>query len=199
MLERYLINTLQGHENNFSEALDPTWNDASNSFMGEQELTKPVTVHEFRSLTTLIRDAISSKPCAPITYLSPWPVAPDVRLMASSNVEPMPLTSVTSGNTAAPTAEALCTASDPYPAPPLDPPSAEQCVPAQPLAAGACYIPDLRAREWKRAIVQWHEGEPALGLKALKLWEPELYQGRRKNKVATKRQSRQLVAEEYEL
>lgn len=214
MLERYLINTLQNHENDFSEALDPNWNDASKSFMGENELMKPATAHEVRSLTTSIVDAI--KACAPIRHISPWLVAPtsDTRLIPSVNIETMPplteaVTCHQCGNTvAAPTASVLRAASDPVTAhslpPPLDSPGAEQqqehAVPAQPLpASAACYIPDLRPREWKRAIVQWHEGEPARGLKALKLWDPELYQGRRKNKVATKRQNRQLVAEEYEL
>ena len=68
MLERYLINTLQNHENDFSEALDPNWNDASKSFMGENELMKPAMAHEVRSLTTSIVDAI--KACAVIVLPS---------------------------------------------------------------------------------------------------------------------------------
>ena len=201
MLERYLINTLQNHENNFSEALDPNWNNASRSLMGEHELMKPATLHDVRALATSI---IASKACAP------WPVAPllDMRLMASNSIAIMPpLTAFTNGNMAASThLQPLTTPSGPVthippPPPPSDSPSVEQRerAPAPPLPATGAYIPDLKPREWKRAITQWHEGEPALGLKALKLWDPEMYQGRMKNKVATKRQNRQLVAEEYEL
>ena len=85
MLERYLINTLQHSENNFSDALDPHRIDTSGSLMGEHEEMKPASTHEVRSMTTSILDAINGiKTC----QISPSPVAPtsDMQLMPSSDI-----------------------------------------------------------------------------------------------------------------
>ncbi|KAF8342515.1 hypothetical protein F5887DRAFT_1076118 [Amanita rubescens] len=59
-------------------------------------------------------------------------------------------------------------------------------------------IPDLAIGEWKKAIDQWHRGDPAAGFRQLKVWEPREYRGRTRKLMASKRRTRELIAMAYE-
>ncbi|KAM6492882.1 hypothetical protein JOM56_011016 [Amanita muscaria] len=61
MLIRYLVNSLQSQENDYSDALDPLCNgDPNKSLMGEHQLTGLATTDELRTLGTSILAAIQS-------------------------------------------------------------------------------------------------------------------------------------------
>ncbi|KAM6492880.1 hypothetical protein JOM56_011014 [Amanita muscaria] len=60
------------------------------------------------------------------------------------------------------------------------------------------YVPSLGPGEWKKAIEQWHHGDPAAGMAAMKDWPQSAFSGRRKKDLATIRQGRYLIAMAYE-
>ena len=65
-------------------------------------------------------------------------------------------------------------------------------------AAWVYVIPDLDHGEWKKAVQQWHYGDPSIRLQALKDWPAKEWEGQEKNRMGSKRRVRHLIAEEYD-
>ena len=59
------------------------------------------------------------------------------------------------------------------------------------------YIPAIGRGEWKMAIQQWHEGNPAAGMKPLKDWPKSYYSGPRRKEVASTRRKRFLSLQQH--
>ena len=55
---KYLVDSLQRYENDYSNSLCPVQNEPDQSFMGDHTLLQPVTVQEFRMLGTTIMSAL---------------------------------------------------------------------------------------------------------------------------------------------
>ena len=189
-LVKYLVDSLQRYENDYSNALCPVQNEPDQSFMGDHTLLRPVTVQEFRMFGTTIMSALNT----PFT---------------TSNHLPNPITSIPT-----PTTEQL-ERSLPSTSPsilrclaPPTPPSATYCQARTeqtavsltntiPLA-GVC-IPDLpRSRGgWHIALRQWYDIDPKTGY-ALKDWPDAWFKESMREKTGAKRSQRALIAHEYE-
>lgn len=71
----------------------------------------------------------------------------------------------------------------------------------RPAPIAGVRVPDIGTGEgaWRRAVVQWEEGDPSRGLDiALKNWPREWYTGDMREVTAAKRGQRELIAKEYQ-
>ncbi|KIL56121.1 hypothetical protein M378DRAFT_89832, partial [Amanita muscaria Koide BX008] len=168
MLIRYLVNSLQSQENDYSDALDLLRNgDPNKSLMGEHELTGLATTDELRTLGTTILAAIQSCNCVPtLVPTHPAPGYDPTQQDDAPDVSPM-----------------FCLEKD----------SARTKLQPQ-----GYYVPSLGPGEWKKAIEQWHHGDPAAGMAAMKDWPQSAFSGRKKKDLATIRRGRYLIAMAYE-
>ena len=66
---KYLVDSLQRHENDYGNALCPVQNEPDQSFMGEHAILQPVTVNEFRMFGTTIMSALKTPESAACTQL----------------------------------------------------------------------------------------------------------------------------------
>lgn len=190
-LMHYLVNSLQVDENSFCDALDPLRLDRTSSFMGEHQLTKqPVTGVELKAFADMLMDAIKSTQAgtsaAQMQAQSPPKHAtiPSRQPQGTSSQE-APSTACTSSNSSE--------ESEPYNCLPDD-----LMVGAPTVTIPGLNIPSLPAGGWKKAVEQWHFGDPTTGLEPLKDWKPEEYKGRMRKQVGTKRRMRELIAMEFE-
>jgi len=188
---RYLINSLQADENDYSDQLNPFKNEVGKSLMGEHRMMEPATTGDVRTMGEAILnrlDAVVTMP-AHISSIRPVPTPTHV-------VPPVTSLITSPASRIAVTATAQHAQDGPAAPPPItsEPPAEHG---EDPVIPGVC-IPDLAIGEWKKAVDQWHRGDPAAGFKPLKDWAPQEYRGRMRKLVASKRRTRELIAMAYE-
>ena len=210
-LIKYLVDSLQSYETNYSDALCPIPTEADKSFMGDHILVQPVTTNEFRMFSTTIFSMLQSA-----NSFGPHPtmVTPPINSFTAPGVLPATTTcSVTAINDpwfrqqAAPTE--LVHNINPDPADNLSAADLTHLTPpntgidrtfreATNLPRMDINIPDLPRSKgtWEQAIAQWFEIDPTTGI-ALKDWPEEWYTGPMRRKTGSKRSHRALVAGEY--
>ena len=66
---KYLVDSLQSYESGHSDALCPVQREADKSFMGDHKLFEPVTVNEFRTISSSITHTIKETINAAITSM----------------------------------------------------------------------------------------------------------------------------------
>lgn len=183
---RYLVNSLQAHENSYEDALDPLRKDATKSFMGEHELVKMATVGDIRTMGTALMNAIQASHTPATTQVTPGAImmVSGASGTASWQHQQIPL-SDSNGRFIGQHAQ-----------PRPDDTHCEQ-EPLLPAHQWVYIIPDLGCAGWKEAVKQWHHGDPSIRLQALKAWPDHKWQGRDKKALGTKRRIRELIALEY--
>lgn len=184
---RYLVNSLQAQENSYEDALNPLRNDPEKSFMGEHQLIKPATLNDIRMLGTVLMNAIQSShhvasvmraaPGASTTMPSGSTVIPD---SGAALVHPQFLHPDISQSIGRSSTNTRCEERN------------------QSSPKWLYVIPGLERGEWKKAIQQWHHGNPAIQLQALKDWPTHEWEGWNKKQVNSKRRVRYLIAQEYD-
>lgn len=188
---RYLVDSLQRYENDYGNALCPVQNEPDQSFMGDDTLLQPVTVHEFRMFGTTIMSALKtpSTACSQLNTLPGLLSPPAITsTMPTPTAEQPEQTSISHS----PASGAICCPSQA---------TTEQTVVSLantiPLT-GVC-IPDLpRSRGgWLIALHQWYNIDPKTGY-ALKDWPDAWFKESMRGKTAAKRSQRALIAHEYE-
>ena len=184
---KYLVDSLQRYENNYSDALCPVQNEPNQSFMGDHTLLQPVTVHEFRMFGTTIMSALKTP--SESTERSQLELNTLPGLLNPPATTPMPTSS-----TELP--EQTSTSPSPAPSPAMTEPTAVLLANTIPLT-GVC-IPDLpRSRGgWHIALCQWYNIDPKTGY-ALKDWPEAWFKDSMRAKTAAKRSQRALITHEY--
>jgi hypothetical protein len=194
---KYLVDSLQRYENDYGNSLCPVQNEPDQSFMGDHTLLQPVTVHEFRMLSTTIMSVLKTPTACSQIVTVDTPGLPQAGLQV-----PNQIISTHTTTTKQPK-QTLQTSTSPIPAPGATycPARTEQT--AVSLAntiplAGVC-IPDLpRSRGgWHIALRQWYDIDPKTGY-ALKDWPDTWFKELMRAKTAAKRSQRALIAHEYE-
>lgn len=214
VLMKYLIDSLINLEDGHQDALNPTEIDKSKHYLGEDELTKPMT----RGDVHYIKESIISAVQTTVEMVIQSSTPPGLGA-AASNIRYPPTTAMSScadGSTARVSAN-LEVVSGPggydLPAiyqqltPALETlnlketcPCARQQTRKERLPTPGVNIPNIgRSRDsWREAVRQWEEGDPSKNMRALKDWPASWYTGVMRPFTGVKRQSRRLIAEEYE-
>lgn len=181
---KYLIDSLQSYETGHGDALSPIQSEASQSFMGDHVLVKPVTTEEFRTFTTTLLEALRSVPNG-LTH--PQAQIPQHHIATlPSHTEIGTLGHQTTTNTYI------------RPSNSSEPEAFVSRLP-KPIPLPGMSIPDLghAPDAWRKAIQQWEEADTSTGY-VLKDWPVEWYTGDMRLKTGAKRSNRKLIAEEYE-
>lgn len=193
-LMHYLVNSLQVDENSFCDALDPLRLDRTSSFMGEHQLMKqPVTGVELKAVADMLMDAIKSTQAGTSAAQAQAQSPPEHAMIPSRqgiSSQEAPSTACT-GTSNSSEESGLHNLNRPPDDPMVGPAAPTVTIPG-------LNIPSLPAGGWKKAVEQWHFGDPTTGLKPLKDWKPEEYKGCMRRQVGTKRRTRELIATEFE-
>ena len=195
---RYLLDSLQSFENDHADALYPGNVNNSDTYLGEGELYQPVTCAGLRAdlhsmfaavkVTCPIQSAVPQHvvsnrdgyglpaSTAAALVVSPGPVIPPVAVATAMQSVPVPIpkTSQHVQNEHAPCPQHVST-------------------------SWAIYIPNLSRgfHAWREAVRQWDEGVPEVGIPPLKDWDRALYTKAMREKIGTKRRTREIIAYEY--
>ena len=183
---KYLVDSLQRHENDYGNALCPVQNEPDQSFMGEHALLQPVTVNEFRMFSTTIMSALKTPESTACTQL--------VNNGLTNPIISIPTPTSTEQPEQTPTTPSQAPG---YLATSRTEQTAVSLANTIPLT-GVC-IPDLpRSRGgWHIALHQWYNIDPKTGY-ALKDWPDAWFKESMRAKTAAKRSQRALIAHEYE-
>lgn len=190
---KYLFNSLQHLESDYSNALCPVQKEYDKSFMGNQKLLQAVTVEEFQLFSKSFFDHIKDLKAA----LVPLPAAPPLRALPYNVYGHFgPLAST--AQVRAPSLPAMPTQintshnghsiAQPSPSPPASRREAhrKQLAPIP----GSTIEPLPRGRDgWKVVVKQWDE--------KLKDWDERMYKGEMRQVTAMNRRMREVIALEY--
>lgn len=190
---KYLIDSLQSYEMDYSDALCPMQNEPDQSFMGDHILTQPVTVNKFcmfmSTLMSTLKTPLASM-CPPmnnagLSITSPVSVSPD------TSSSPSPILPTGQLNFLLPDQAAATLV------PASENPESTNMAKLIPLAG--IYIPDLPQCRggWHIALQQWNDVNPKTG-QALKDWPDEWFKDAMKSKTATKQSQWALIAHKFE-
>ena len=205
-LIKYLVDSLQSYETDYSDALCPTPTEADKSFMGDHLLVQPVTTNEFRMFSTTVFSMLQKATSNSFQVVPHPAMVPGPGDSVNSFAAPrMPTTLVNdqwihipNSQRVAPTEPMLNRDADPADSH-LTPAEMDKTFSeATNLPLMDINIPDLPRSKgtWEQAIAQWFEIDPRTGV-ALKDWPEEWYKGSMRRKTGSKRSHRALVAEEY--
>ena len=216
-LIKYLVDSLQSYETDYSDALCPIPTEADKSFMGDHILVQPVTTNEFQMFSTAIFSMLQSANSFvphPTTLTRGPPInsfmAPEMlpASAATANVTdpwfhaqqtaPCPTELVHNVNTNP--VDSLSVSADlTHLTPDSDTNMDRTFREATNLPRMDINIPDLPRSKgtWEQAIAQWFEIDPTTGI-ALKDWPEEWYTGPMRRKTGSKRSHRALIAGEYQ-
>ena len=204
---KYLIDSLQSYEKSYCDMLCPTRLETEQSFMGEHQLTRHVTLGDMNLMGEALLNAIREH--SPHTAPSPEchaseharAAAPHAHETAelTMRAEPMRPAHCVSVNHTDPQPSNNNSNKDDAPASSLKKHSHSKERPAPYPIAGAL-IPNLRRgpQAWRQAVEQWDEGVPSQGVPPLKNWPSGWYTGRMRLIHGAKRGERETITKEYE-
>ena len=204
---KYLIDSLQSYEKSYCDMLCPTHLETEQSFMGEHQLTRHVTLGDMNLMGEALLNAIREH--SPHTAPSPECHASEHARAAAPHAhetvkltmraEPMRPAHCVSVNHTDPQPSNNNSNKDDAPASSLKKHSHSKERPAPYPIAGAL-IPNLRRgpRAWRQVVEQWDEGVLSQGVPPLKNWPSGWYPGRMRLIHGAKRGERETIAKEYE-
>ncbi|KAG0703100.1 hypothetical protein DFH29DRAFT_998728 [Suillus ampliporus] len=215
-LIRYLLDELSTYENDHSNALCPTQNEADGSLLGEHQLVKPVCSQDLqlmqqyitadvadlqsdvRILTNTLVSRRNGQPCSAVVHqpLVQRPLCASTSLPCESptfipqQTVPASAPSRTLNPITNNSASAANFSSRPLPEKGLD-------IPNLPVrCADGSYAP--KKDSWKYIVQHWTEADPAHGLHvALRDWPAEWLRGKNKAIFGSKYHQRALIALEF--
>ena len=203
-LMKYLIDSLQSYEKSYCDMLCPTCLDTEQSFMGEHQLSRHITLGDMNLMGEALLNAIRAH--SPHTAPSPechhasehaWVTVPHAceTIELTMRAEPMRPTHCVSVIRTDPPQSNNNPNKDDVPA--LS--SHVKKHPA-PYPIAGVLIPNLRRgpQAWQQAVKQLEEGVPSQGVPPLKDWPSSWYTGRMCLIHGAKRGERETIAKEYE-
>ncbi|KAF8199486.1 hypothetical protein BJ912DRAFT_921906 [Pholiota molesta] len=199
-LMKYLIDSLQSYESSHNDALCPTRVDRLRTFLGEGNLIGPATKQDIH---TLAKALVSAKVMAPQSEKCSLgtrcagchpPNAASHLWLPSAPTYLSPPVEINAG-----VLNQLCLLpmqAPPRVAEPVERPVASATMGRKQrkshkrdsLPIPGIIIPNLSCRKglWRDAVVQWEEGDPTIGMMALKDWPKEMYTRMVQEKVSIK-------------
>ena len=207
---KYLIDSLQSYEKSYCNMLCPTRLDTEQSFMGEHQLSRHVTLGDMNLMGEALLNAIRVH--SPHTAPSPecHHASEHARVTVPRACETTELTM-----RAEPMRPAHCVSVIRTDPPPSNNDPNKDDVPASsshvkkhpcskerpaPYPIAGALIPNLRRgpQAWRQAVEQWEEGVLSQGVPPLKDWPSGWYTGRMRLIHGAKRGERETIAKEYE-
>ena len=208
----YLVDSLQSFENDHADALYPRDVNKSEMYLAEGELYQPVTRAGLRAdlqcafaaakVTCPIPSAVPQHavgnghglPTASMVMAASWQMT---QTPAGHQLVSLPKPIIR------PVAAATAIRSVTVGIEPIRKTSQYECAPLatchQQLTTPLIYIPNLPRgfHTWREAVCQWDEGVPEVGIPPLRDWDRALYTKAMREKIGTKRHTREIIAYEY--